>query len=111
MLYDLGVRLMRANHRVAGPTYRQQATIFRDGLQIALLSQRPLRRKNFAEMELERHLRRDGGWWRLSYDAEETKNGLAIDCEIPVEHGGKHRFQRNNHIGDRLKRRLRLPDI
>src|SRR5690606_36468876 len=38
---------------------------YRDALMLALLSVRPLRAKNFAELELERHVLSAGGNWQL----------------------------------------------
>jgi hypothetical protein len=46
---------------------RKNACGYRDGLQIALLAMRPLRRKNFAEMTLRRHPVREGGGWQMSH--------------------------------------------
>jgi integrase/recombinase XerD len=84
-LVDLGVQLMESvEAQKANPT-RSLATLYRDGLQIALLALRPLRLTNFAQMEIGSHLiRRDGTWW-LHFDGGETKNGSSIDVCFPPE--------------------------
>lgn len=80
-LYNLGTQLMAAP---ATSTPRQQATRYRDGLLIALLAARPLRRRNLAGLELERTLRRreDGSWWIVLPEAE-TKTGVALEMPWP----------------------------
>ena len=84
-LVDLGVQLMESVEvQKANPT-RSAATLYRDGLQIALLALRPFRLTNFAQMEIGTHLiRRDETWW-LHFDASETKNGGSIDVRFPLE--------------------------
>ncbi len=58
---------------------------YRDGLLIALLATRPLRRRNFAAIELKRHLIATGAGFRLAFDAGETKTGQPIETEIPAD--------------------------
>lgn len=60
------------------------ALLFRDGLAIALLAQRPLRRANFAALTLDRHLVRRGADWWLQIPGNETKNGDPIDDPWPA---------------------------
>ena len=57
-LFDLGTRLM-AVAESSPSTARQRAVDYRDGLMIALLAARPLRRRNFVRLELGRHLVHD----------------------------------------------------
>jgi integrase/recombinase XerD len=58
---------------------------YRDGLMIALLATRPLRRGNFAAIELGRHLVATGAGFHLAFDAGETKTGQPIETEIPAD--------------------------
>jgi hypothetical protein len=84
VLVDLGIRIMQSVEMQNTNLTRRLATLYRDGLQIALLALRPLRCTNFAEMELDRNLvRRNADWW-LYFDAEETKNGAVIDVPVPT---------------------------
>jgi hypothetical protein len=59
-LVGLGLRIMRDAERGVHKNARKNACVYRDGLQIAFLTMRPLRRRNFAEMTLHRHLLREG---------------------------------------------------
>jgi integrase len=78
-LFGLGLDLMA---RAAG-TPRQQAVQYRDGLAIALLAARPLRRANLAGLRLGASLvRQRGGWWILLPGAE-TKTGEPIEMPWP----------------------------
>lgn len=83
VLVDLGIRLMQGVEARANLT-RGLATLYRDGLQIALLALRPLRCTNFAEMELGKNLIRRGDSWWLYYDSEETKNADVINVPVPA---------------------------
>ena len=68
----------RADHSLF---YR--ASRYRDGLMIALLAARPFRRRNFASIEIGRHLiKRGDGYW-LHFDGSETKTGAPIDAPFP----------------------------
>ena len=80
----LGVDLMRAaeHDRFRSPCDR--ATLFRDGLILAFLVQRPFRSVNLASIRLGEHLQQVGGTWRLRIDASETKGGEAIQCDWPA---------------------------
>lgn len=80
-LYDLGWQLMKLAAEQATP--RQRAIHFRDGLMIALLAARPLRRRNFSGLQLDKHLiQRGGGWW-LEIAAAETKTRTPIEMPLP----------------------------
>ena len=80
-LVDLGLRLME---EPAGRVCRwRHATRFRDGLAIALLALRPLRRKNFVALRLDRHLVRRGEVWWLDIPATETKTGVPLEMPWP----------------------------
>ena len=82
-LFDLGTRLM-AVAESSPSTARQRAVDYRDGLMIALLAARPLRRRNFVRLELGRHLVHDQGSWRLQVPGEETKTGRPIALPFPT---------------------------
>ena len=63
----------------------QRATRFRDGLIIALLAARPLRRKNLCALRLGHHLARRGAIFWIGIPGEETKNGRPIEVPLPEE--------------------------
>jgi len=48
---------------------------------IALLALRPLRRKNFAAITLDRHLIKRNGAWILKFEGDETKTHDRLDVE------------------------------
>ena len=80
-LVALGFRLMaEANTE---PTSRLAALAFRDGLVIALLALRPLRRKNLAALVIDVTLQRAGDGWVISIPAEDTKTRTAIEYPWP----------------------------
>jgi integrase len=81
-LYELGFRLMKEALAIRLPLHRSCA--FRDGLMIAMLAARPIRLGNFASIELDRHLIRTGGGFRLIFPAEEVKNREPLDYPVPV---------------------------
>lgn len=81
-LLALGLALMAAAE--AGQlSARRRAVLHRDGLIIALLAARPLRRRNFVALELGRHLLRIGASWRLVIPGAETKTGRPLELPFP----------------------------
>jgi integrase/recombinase XerD len=83
-LFAWGIELMvdadgGADH---SPFYR--ATGYRDGLMIALLAARPFRRRNFASIEIGRHLIKRGDVYWLHFAGSETKTGEPIDAPFPM---------------------------
>ncbi|MBX9685034.1 MAG: hypothetical protein K2X41_14735 [Hyphomicrobium sp.] len=84
VLVDLGIRLMESVEAQKANLTRGLATLYRDGLQIALLALRPLRCTNFAVMELGKNLVLRGDFWWLYFDADETKNAGVIDVPVPA---------------------------
>ena len=82
-LFAYGVELMERADGPSGGTSFQRAQGFRDGLIIALLAARPLRRRNFAAIEIGRHLIRQGEDYWLKFSAKETKNRRAIAMPFP----------------------------
>ena len=83
-LYTLGIDLMET--AIDGARYAQPffaASQFRDGLIIALMAARPLRIRNFQDIELRRTLiHRSGTYW-LVFSEDETKTGRQVDVEVP----------------------------
>ena len=67
----------------SGLTFKQ-ALAYRDGLMLALMAARPLRVKNFAALELGRHLIKLDNGWLIAIPAVETKTHQPIDFELPV---------------------------
>ena len=85
-LIALGLEMME-NFRPGGSI--GAARRYRDGLQIALLAQRPLRPKNFAALQLDTHVVKLGGSWWISIDGSEMKKGRSFERPFPlmlVEH-------------------------
>ena len=83
-LVMLGEELMRHAEQTEPHTRPLVRAIqYRDGLMIALLALRPLRRHNFADIRLGQELRRNGESWALVFEAGATKNGCALDFTFP----------------------------
>jgi integrase/recombinase XerD len=84
-LLELGQQLMDESAPPSdGPMGLADAVQYRDGLMIALLAFVPLRRKNLAALEIDRHLVREEDAWFIVVPAEETKTrGTTIDFAIP----------------------------
>jgi site-specific recombinase XerD len=61
----------------------KQALTYRDALMLALLAVRPLRVKNFAALELGRHLLSTEGGWLITIPADETKTRQPVSFELP----------------------------
>jgi integrase len=83
-LVELGLKLMQNAELRVHKNARKNACIYRDGIQIALLAMRPLRRKNFTDLALHRHLIREGPGWFIRIPASETKTGEPIDVAFPI---------------------------
>ena len=86
-LIALGERLMDEAEAAPGRSARRRAIRYRDGLMIALLAYRPVRRKNLAMMRLGRHLMKVGGRWRIVFAAEETKTHVPYEAVLPAALG------------------------
>ena len=82
-LVALGECLMVKAEETVGLSEVRRAVLFRDGLMIALLSYRPIRRKNFAGMRLSRHLRKVGANWHILLAADETKTRVSYQAIFP----------------------------
>jgi integrase/recombinase XerD len=83
-LFGFGLELMAEAELSPDIASWQQAVGYRDGLMIALLAARPLRRRNFCAIEIGRHLvRRGEGYW-LRFDAAETKTRAPLELPFPA---------------------------
>ena len=80
-LLKLGLSLMEEADTLSTPL--RQAVRYRDGLMIALLAARPVRRKNFCAMVLGRNLVKRGADWWLAFDNEEMKTGQPLEAPLP----------------------------
>jgi hypothetical protein len=78
VLVELGFALMRKATSL--PVGRARAaTLYRDGLMIALLTLRPIRLRNLAGLELGRTLLQNPAGWCITIPAEETKTHRKIE--------------------------------
>jgi integrase len=80
-LYRFGIDLMdTASARCSAVKQAQQ---YRDGLIIALLAARPLRRRNLAMLALSGSLTQTGeGWW-VEFDEDQTKTHAPLRVPVP----------------------------
>lgn len=83
-LAALGMKLIREGE--SGEFFRDagRACHYRDGLIILLMASRPLRRENFASIELGRHLTKSNSLYRLAFVGDETKNHQTYASAIDV---------------------------
>jgi site-specific recombinase XerD len=81
-LYGLGTDLMDSAQHQSTP--RLAALAYRDGLIIALLALRPLRRRNLAGLVLGKTLMQAGGAWMLRIASDDTKTHQPIDMPWPA---------------------------
>jgi len=80
-LFDFGLRLIEEADATSTLAWKR-AVQYRDGLLIALLAARPLRLKNLAALEIDRHLVRTGDHFRLLLSPDETKTRIYVDLPI-----------------------------
>jgi integrase len=80
-LYALGLKLM--SRARGSQSSRRSAVLFRDGLIIALLALRPLRRRNMAELTLGRDVISEAGKWMIVLCPALTKTHVALEYEWP----------------------------
>lgn len=78
----LGLDLMQEADEGRFRTHLDRATLFRDGLMLCLLVQRPLRLANLTELTLGRDLEFYDAW-RIRIEDDQTKSGRAIECDWP----------------------------
>ena len=82
-LYQLGFDLMDAARGQRDPL--KAATVFHDGLLVALLAARPVRLSNLASILIDRHLSRHGGEYWLTFPANETKTKRHLEFPLPED--------------------------
>jgi integrase/recombinase XerD len=79
-LVDLGAKLMAAAESLVG---LEAAITHRDGLLIGFLALIPLRRRNLADLVLERTLHREGSNWIAAFGEDDTKTHAAFEVGVP----------------------------
>ena len=79
----IGSELMAMGDDPASGPPLDRAVAYRDGLMLALLALRPVRRSNFASICLGQHLKRRGDGWWLMFEAKETKTGRLFESPFP----------------------------
>ena len=82
-LYGLGLSLMAQAATESTP--RLAAMAFRDGLMIALLALRPLRRGNFINLTIGEYLVRTGAGWTIILPGAVTKNHAELTFPWPEQ--------------------------
>jgi integrase len=83
-LLDLGQQLMDESRPTADAAISMvDAVRYRDGLMIALWAFIPLRRKNFAALEIGRHFVREGNSWFVIISREDAKTRTPIEFAVP----------------------------
>lgn len=80
-LYRWGFDLMRQALTLTGPRRRQ--VMLRDGLLIALLAARAMRRRSVEAMDLDTQVRRIDGLWHVLLGAKDMKTGHALSYPVP----------------------------
>ncbi len=81
-ILQLGLDLMDAAEHDRFRTDTDRAVLFRDGLLLAFLVQRPFRRANLAGLTLGQNLElRDV--WQIRIEDDDTKTGAPISCDWP----------------------------
>jgi integrase len=79
-LVDLGFKLIREAEDLVG---LDAAIIHRDGLLIGFLALIPLRRRNLADLVLERTLIREGAAWIVAFGEGDTKTHAPFEVGLP----------------------------
>jgi integrase/recombinase XerD len=79
-LVDLGTKLMGAAEKLGG---LEAAIAHRDGLLIGFLALIPLRRRNLADLVLERTLVLGGSSWIVAFGEDDTKTHTGFEIGLP----------------------------
>jgi integrase/recombinase XerD len=79
-LVDLGIKLIQAADDLVG---LDAAITHRDGLLIGFLALIPLRRRNLADLVLERTLVREGATWIVAFGEDDTKTHAPFEIGVP----------------------------
>ena len=79
-LVDLGIKLMRSAEDLIG---FDAAIAYRDGLLVAFLALIPMRRRNLADLVLDKTLLRRGSSWTVAFGDDATKTRAAFEIGLP----------------------------
>lgn len=82
-LIDLGEQLMDRGREMLLGGHQGGATTFRNGLMIAMLTVHPIRRRNFAALQIGKTLLLEGDDVVVRFCADETKNSIEIERVYP----------------------------
>jgi integrase len=80
---DLAVTLITEAGSEAFGNDVERALRYRDGLMLLILSTRAPRRRNFAAIEIGRHIQKVGRIYNLRFPGSETKNGRPWEAPLP----------------------------
>jgi len=83
-LTELGFSIMERAEAGEHTSVRKNASLFRIGLQIALLALRPMRMANMSAIRIGKHLVREDKDWLLRFACAETKNHRALELVWPT---------------------------
>ena len=83
-LFALGLSLMEEAEEKHNGNKLATAVLYRDGLLIALLAARPLRRRTLSLIRIGQHIHQIGDHYSLTFAAVDTKNKQAIDFNLPL---------------------------
>jgi integrase len=82
-LVDLGETLMATADADISRAVLRPARAYRDGLLIALLALRPLRRRTLAMIQIDKHLVKNDSGFALTFKACDTKNKQPLEYMLP----------------------------
>lgn len=82
-LYNAGWQLMTDAGQAGAP--HRQACRYRDGLLMAFLAARPLRRRNLAGLRIGHSFYRRGTDWWIDIPGDQTKTGTPVSMPLPQE--------------------------
>jgi integrase/recombinase XerD len=85
-LVALGLKLMAS--AVTDASQYRAAIAFRNGLIIALLAHRPIRRTNLTSIAIGKHLMKRDGGYVLNFTESETKQHKALEVPVPESLSG-----------------------
>ncbi|MET0007712.1 MAG: tyrosine-type recombinase/integrase [Candidatus Thiodiazotropha sp. 6PLUC4] len=83
VLFQVGCDLMDSVKGLGGSSTLPDRLQYRDGLIIALLATRPLRRRTLSLIRLGQHLQQLNGVWYLLFTAEDTKQRRPLEFPLP----------------------------
>jgi len=83
-LFELGITLMERTDMQSDVKPLDKAILYRDGLLIAILAARPLRRRTLSVIRLNQHIHRIGDHYSLTFSSADTKNKQPIEYNLPV---------------------------